>query len=57
MHANELGDCARPLLLQRNELCTIDVVLLTKKTGELRLRVFARPENHSPNSWRVLAWI
>lgn len=44
MHAKGLGDCARQLLLELDELRSMDVVLPTKEAGELRLRVVARPE-------------
>ena len=44
MHAKGLGDCARQLLLELDELRSMDVVLPTKEAGELRLRVVAHPE-------------
>jgi transposase len=44
MHAKGLGDCARQLLLELDELRSMDVVLPTREAGELRLRVVARPE-------------
>lgn len=44
MHAKGLGDCARQLLLELDQLRSMDVVLPTKETGEVRLRVVARPE-------------
>lgn len=44
MHAKGLGDCARQLLLELDELRSMDVVLPTKETGEVRLRVVARPD-------------
>lgn len=44
MHAKGLGDCARQLLLELDELRSMDVVLPTRAAGEVRLRVVARPE-------------
>ena len=44
MHAKGLGECARQLLLELDELRSMDVVLPTKLAGEVRLRVVARPE-------------
>jgi hypothetical protein len=44
MHAKGLGDCARQVLLELDELRSMDVVLPTKTIGEVRLRVVARPE-------------
>ena len=44
IHAKGLGDCARQLLLELDELRSLDVVLPTKEAGEVRLRVVARPE-------------
>jgi transposase len=44
MHAKGLGDCARQLLLELDELRSMDVVLPTRAGGELRLRVVAKPE-------------
>ena len=44
MRAKGLGDCARQLLLELDELRSLDVVLPTPETGEVRLRVVARPE-------------
>ncbi len=48
MHAKGLGNCARQLLLELDELRSLDVVLPVRTTGEsataLRLRVVARPE-------------
>jgi transposase len=44
MHAKGLGDCARQLLLELDELRSMDVVLPTKAAGPLRLRLVARPE-------------
>jgi hypothetical protein len=44
MHAKGLGDCARQLLLELDELRSMDVVLPIRAGGELRLRVVARPE-------------
>ena len=38
------GDCARQLLLELDELRSMDVILPTRAEGELRLRVVARPE-------------
>jgi transposase len=44
MRAKGLGDCARQLLLELDELRSMDVILPTRPTGEVRLRVVARPE-------------
>lgn len=44
MHAKGLGDCARQLLKELDELRSMDVVLPTDEAGEIRLRVVARPE-------------
>ena len=44
MHAKGLGDCARQLLKDMDELRSMDVVLPTHEVGDLRLRVVARPE-------------
>jgi hypothetical protein len=44
MRAKGLGDCARQLLLELDELRCLDVVLPTRAGGQLRLRVVARPE-------------
>ena len=48
MHAKGLGDCARQLLLELDELRSLAVVLPVRMTGEssteVRLRVVARPE-------------
>lgn len=44
MNAKDLGTCARQLLLDLDELRSMDVVLPTRDTGELHLRVVARPE-------------
>lgn len=44
MRAKGLGDCARQLLLELDELRSLDVVLPTAETGEVRLRVVARPD-------------
>jgi transposase len=44
MRAKRLGDCARQLLLELDELRSMDVVLPTMESGEVRLRVVARPE-------------
>jgi len=48
MHAKGLGDCARQLLLELDELRSVDVVLPVRTAGEssapVRLRVVARPE-------------
>jgi transposase len=44
MHAKGLGDCARQLLKELEELRSMDVILPTQQAGELRLRVVARPE-------------
>ncbi|MDI6775440.1 MAG: hypothetical protein QME60_08655 [Verrucomicrobiota bacterium] len=44
MSTKGLGDCARQLLKELDELRSMDVVLPTHEVGELRLRVVARPE-------------
>jgi len=48
MHAKGLGDCARQLLLELDELRSLDVVLPVRggegTPAEVRLRVVARPE-------------
>jgi transposase len=44
MRAKGLGDCARQLLLELDELRSMDVMLPTRPSGEIRLRVVARPE-------------
>ena len=44
MHAKGLGDCARQLLLELDELRSMDVVLPTNQAGPLRLRVVAQPD-------------
>jgi hypothetical protein len=48
MHAKGLGDCARQLLLELDELRSLDVVLPVRggaaTPSEVRLRVVARPE-------------
>jgi len=46
MRAKGLGDCARQLLLELDELRSLDVVLPVRATSEVqvRLRVVARPE-------------
>jgi transposase len=44
MRAKGLGDCARQLLLELEELRSLDVILPTQEAGEVRLRVVARPE-------------
>jgi len=48
MHARGLGDCARQLLLELDELRSLDVVLPVRGAAdsrtEARLRVVARPE-------------
>ena len=46
MRAKGLGDCARQLLLELDELRSLDVVLPVRTTSEIqvRLRVVARPE-------------
>jgi transposase len=42
--AKGLGTCARQLLLELDELHSMDVVLPTRDVGEVRLRVVSRPE-------------
>jgi Transposase DDE domain len=48
MHAKGLGDCARQLLLELDELRSLDVVLpvriMGERSTEVRLRLVARPE-------------
>jgi hypothetical protein len=44
MHARGLGDCARQLLHELDELRSMDVVLPVKDAPEIRLRVVCRPE-------------
>jgi len=44
MRAKGLGDCTRQLLLELDELRSMDVILPTRPAGEIRLRVVARPE-------------
>lgn len=44
MQAKGLGSCARQLLIELDELHSMDVVLPTAEIGEVRLRVVARPE-------------
>jgi transposase len=44
MSAKGLGSCARQLLLELDELRSMDVVLPTQEAGEVRLRVVAKPE-------------
>jgi hypothetical protein len=44
MRAKGLGDCARQLLLELDELRSMDVVLPTPEAGQIRLRVVAQPE-------------
>ena len=44
MKAKGLGECGRQLLLELDELRSMDVVLPTRDVGEVRLRVVTRPE-------------
>jgi transposase len=44
MQAKGLGSCARQLLLELDELRSMDVVLPTRESGEIRLRVVAKPD-------------
>jgi transposase len=44
LHHQGLGDCARQLLLELDELRSMDVILPTAETGDVRLRLVARPE-------------
>lgn len=44
MSAKGLGSCARQLLLELDELRSMDVVLPTQEAGDVRLRVVAKPE-------------
>jgi len=43
MSAKGLGSCARQLLLELDQLRSMDVVLPTNEAGEVRLRVVAKP--------------
>ena len=47
--AKGLGDCARQLLQELDELHSMDVVLPTATAGEIRLRMVARPEKPLAN--------
>jgi hypothetical protein len=44
LRSKGLGDCARQLLVELDQLRSLDVVLPTAETGEVRLRVVGRPE-------------
>ncbi len=44
MSAKGLGSCARQLLLELDELRSMDVVLPTREIGDVRLRVVAKPD-------------
>jgi len=44
MRAKGLGECARQLLLELDELRSMDVILPTAEAGPVRLRVVAKPE-------------
>lgn len=44
MSAKGLGSCARQLLLEMDELRSMDVVVPTKEAGEIRVRVVSKPE-------------
>lgn len=44
MAAKGLGTCARQLLVELDELRSMDVVLPTSDRGEVRVRTVARPE-------------
>jgi transposase len=44
MRAKGMGDCARQLLLELDELRSMDVILPTAEAGPVRLRVVAKPE-------------
>jgi transposase len=44
MRSKGLGDCGRQLLHELDELRSMDVVLPTVETGEVRLRVVGKPE-------------
>lgn len=46
MQAKGLGHCARQLLLELDELRSMEVVLPTREAGEVRLRVVAKPETN-----------
>jgi error-prone DNA polymerase len=43
MAAKGLGTCARQLLLELDELRSMAIVLPARETGQIRLRVVARP--------------
>jgi hypothetical protein len=47
--AKGIGDCARQLLLELDQLSSLDVVLPTATAGDLRLRMVARPEKPLAN--------
>jgi hypothetical protein len=44
LRSKRLGDCARQLLVELDQLSSLDVVLPTRELGEVRLRVVAKPE-------------
>lgn len=44
LHAKGLGECGRQLLLELEELRSLDVVLPTEGGNEIRVRMVARPE-------------
>lgn len=44
MSTKGLGSCARQLLLELDELRSMDVVLPTRESGDVRLRVVAKPD-------------
>lgn len=47
--AKGMGDCARQMLLELDQLHSLDVVLPTAAAGEVRLRMVARPEKPLAN--------
>jgi len=47
--AKGIGDCARQLLLELDQLRSLDVVLPTAEAGDVRLRMVARPEKPLAN--------
>ena len=44
MSAKGLGSCARQLLIELDQLRSMDVVLPTKEAGDVRLRIVAKPD-------------
>jgi hypothetical protein len=56
MRAKGLGDCARPLLLELDELRSMDVIQPTRPAGEIRLRAVARWEQALAQLLAHLGW-